>query len=348
MGARYLSLRAFLCTASLAAILIGGLRVLAPVEHALFHGIGLSDQPFLNLVLILGLSHIVIGFLYSATSKRRASARGRLYLVATGLIGVALAWLFHRAGGPSGGWRMILVSLYFLVHTYRDEFHFYRRCRSESSGPDRLCTALLVIGFYAGLAAAAWTIYVFAGAAAYDLRHAADPRLLARSNRVALWLPPGLLFGAIAVLSVRSAIRRGRASLPELLLRDLPLWCVYVLIPVLCFLAAPFGGKLYALVLLHIVSWWTFATYTQAGGNAPAAPSLAGLWQWVRTTQKGFQLLHGVIVAGLAVLMLYFVHAPGHLRGTGLERILTPGAFYYWTIVHVTLSFAPQDHLTEI
>ena len=187
---RYLSLRTFLCTASLTALLIAGLHVLSPVEHSLFHGTGLSDRPFPNLMLILGLPHIVIGFLYSATSKRRASARGRLALAAAALIGVALAWLFHQAGGPSGGWRMILVSLYFLAHTYRDEFHFYRRCRGNFSDPDRFCTALLVIGFHAGLAAAAWTIYVFAGTAAHDLRHAADPRLLARSNRVALWLPP--------------------------------------------------------------------------------------------------------------------------------------------------------------
>jgi hypothetical protein len=133
-----------------------------------------------------------------------------------------------------------------------------------------------------------------------------------------------------------------------LLLRDSPLWCVYLTIPVLCFLAVPFGGKLYTLVLLHVVGWWTFASYTQAGWNAELAPHPAGPWQWVRTTQKGFQWLHGVMVAGLAVLMLYFIHAPDHLRGTGLDWILTPGAFYYWTIVHVTMSFAPQDRLTGI
>jgi hypothetical protein len=347
-GRRYLSLRSFLCTASLTAILIGALRALAPMEHALFPGMALSDSPFPNLMLILGLPHIVIGFLYSATSKRRASARGRLALAAAGLIGVALACAFHRAGGPSGGWRMILVSLYFLVHTYRDEFHFYRRSRNDVPGPDSLCTALLAIGFYAGLAAAAWTIYVFTGAAAHDLRHTADPRLLARSSRAALWLLPCLLFAAIAVLSVRSAVRRGQASLHRLLLRDSPLWCVYLSIPALCFLAVPFGGKLYAIVLLHVVGWWTFATHTQAAGDAPSAPHLAGLWRWMRTTQKGFQLLHGAMVAGLAVLMLYFIHAPDHLGGTGLDRILTPGAFYYWTIVHVTMSFAPQDRLTRI
>ena len=348
----YLSLRAFLCTALLAATLVGGLRLLAPVEHALLHGTGLSDQPFPNLMLILGLPHIVIGLLYSATSKRRASARP-LGPRGGGLIGVSLAWLFHRAGGPSGGWRMILVSLYFLVHTYRDEFHFYRRCRGDFSGPDRLCTALLVIGFYAGLAAAAWTIYVVAGAAAHDLRHAAHPSLLARPNRVALWLAPCLLFAAIAMLSVRRAVCRAQASLHRLLLRDSPLWWVYLLIPALCFLAVPAGGKLYAMVLLHVVGWWTFATYAQAGSaratrNAPSAPHLAGLWPWVRTTQMGFQLLHAVMVVGVAVLMLYFVHAPDHLRGAGLDRILTPGAFYYWTIVHVTMSFAPQDRLIKI
>jgi hypothetical protein len=82
------TLRGFLCTALLMALLVGCLHLLVPVEHAIFPGRGLSDTSFASLTLILGLPHVIIGFLFSASSPCTANSRSRRAMLVAALIGI--------------------------------------------------------------------------------------------------------------------------------------------------------------------------------------------------------------------------------------------------------------------
>ena len=331
------------------ALLVGCLRLLAPIEHAVFPGRGLSDTPFASLTLILGLPHVVIGFLFSVTSRRTANSRSRRVILAAAGIGAMLIWLSYLAGGPSktANWPMVFLVIYFLVHLYRDERHFYRQYGEQRSPSDGICIALLATSLYAVLLGLAWAFVCLLGNPAFALRGIVDPLQVASVSRTALWTLPCLLLVAAATLCVQAALRRAQTSLLTLLRRDAPLWWVYALIPMVCGLAALRGGVLWSLVLLHVVGWWTFITLTLAKRNRHTISQVPGAWNWVRTTQAGFQLFHGALALAVCTLLLYYVHHVNHLRASILDWVLTPSAFYYLTIMHVTMSFIPKGPPTH-
>jgi hypothetical protein len=151
-----------------------------------------------------------------------------------------------------------------------------------------------------------------------------------------------LIFVAIAGLCVHAARERAQTSLFTLLRRDAPLWWVYTLIPMVCGLAALRGGVLWSLVLLHVIGWWTFVTATFAKRERYTISRMRGAWHWVRETQAGFQLFHGALALAVCAQLLYYVHRINPLRGSILDWVLTPNAFYYLTIMHVTMSFIPK------
>jgi len=341
---RYRTLHGFLCTSLLLVLLISCLHLLAPIEHTLFPGTGLSDTPFSSLTLILGLPHVVIGFLFSLTSTHTANSRGRRLILAAVCIGAILIWLSYLAGGTSksAGWPMVFLVIYFLVHLYRDERHFYHRYGEQGSPSDGICIALLATSLYAVLFALAWTFVCLVGNPAFALRDIVDARQLASVSRTVLWMLPCLILLATAKLCVHAALERTQTSLLTLLRRDAPLWWVYALIPMVCGLAALRGGVLWSLVLLHVIGWWTFVTLTLAKRNRHASSRVRGAWNWVRATQGGFQLFHGALALAVCGLLLYYVHHTNHQRGSILDWVLTPSAFYYLTIMHVTVSFIPK------
>ena len=92
------------------------------------------------------------------------------------------------------------------------------------------------------------------------------------------------------------------------------------------------------LILFHVVGWYVFTCYKlkERGQTSPAV----GWWTWIRTTLPGFRVLHiGMVIALIAVGVVWNYVFDG--QGP-LWYVLSPAAFYYWTIAHITVSFLPR------
>jgi hypothetical protein len=330
---RYRTLWVFSAAASLMFAGVALLHALSPLEHVLFEGSAISDEPFWTLMVVLTFPHTVIGTLFMSTSKRWAGNRRRL--LAAALLGLGIAWLFYAMGGLEKGWRAHLVLLYFLAHIYRDEWNFYRHSgrAHATSWP-----WLLPAGLYSAMLALWWTIYVVI--TEEPVRHICDDVnhcLLAGHGKLAIWLPLFSMLCLAAQYCLRRFVREGSASPLTLLRRDAPLYWVYALIPLVSIGGAALGGRMYAVVLLHVIGWWLFATMDYARRRTSISADRSA-WHWLRTTQAGFQTLHAGLVLTFAGLLAYSVHH-AHLHGTLFGWVLSPAAFYYMTITHVTMSF---------
>jgi hypothetical protein len=98
------------------------------------------------------------------------------------------------------------------------------------------------------------------------------------------------------------------------------------------------GGG-YAIVILHVACWYVFTTRQLA--ERPVSPVRG--WSWLRSTVPGFRLLHAgslalFLLAG-AVWAYGFGNDPSF---RAFSVLLSPENFPYWTILHVTVSFAPK------
>jgi hypothetical protein len=101
------------------------------------------------------------------------------------------------------------------------------------------------------------------------------------------------------------------------------------------------GGG-YAIVILHVASWYVF-TVRQLASRPSGITASTFSWSWLRSTVPGFTVLH----AGSAVLFLVggAVWAYGFGNDPALAPfaiLLAPESFPFWTIAHVTVSFAPK------
>jgi hypothetical protein len=348
------TVRGFTCTVLVSMLLVGGLSLLMPLEAALFGSSEIGRKPFSSAMQVVGLPHILIGFLFMVTSARMRNTRSRLSIGLALLAGAGLCWVFHLSGGPDASPQipMAFVGLYFLVHAYRDEWFFYYRYGEEGPRTDRRHLPLLLLGLLCTLLALAWSWAVVVGIdQSRSMRHLFDPRGLGDLQRLALWALPFAIFCALAWLCLSMALARSGRSLGELLSQDRPLWLVYFGVLLVILVCSPLGGKLYIAVLLHVVGWWIFASVTIAQMSRKAASAAApipapvptiGLLSWMRTTQRGFQTLHGVLaLVTLGLLLLYF-HVQPSMQGTGWSWVLERDAFYYWTVMHVTVSFVPK------
>ena len=91
-------------------------------------------------------------------------------------------------------------------------------------------------------------------------------------------------------------------------------------------------------MLGHFVGWYIFALYL-IGKHPPKEPPKSW-FAWMRTTRKGFMTLHLGLAAIVTVLIAISVYGFG--KEGILETIVGSRSFYYWTVLHVTLSFLPR------
>jgi hypothetical protein len=109
----------------------------------------------------------------------------------------------------------------------------------------------------------------------------------------------------------------------------------------LIFLVSPLLGiwTYHLLVLSHFVGWFFYASRRLA--LLPKQSDWReGTWRWVRNSVSGFRMLHVSVAAMFFILILIcylFSDKPAFLN-----IIVNSKAFYYWTIIHVTISFAPR------
>jgi hypothetical protein len=337
------TLRRFTCTLVIVAALSAALHLCAPLEHALLAGPAVADTPLTSLTLIFGLPHFLIGFLFMMSSKSMRGARMWLPIGASVLIGLALCALFYRYGALNSHRRLAttFISVYFFIHIYLDEWHFYCRDRGISPRGGFAQMLLLVVALIAAFEFLMWSRQVLIGNPAYNLRSYLDPHTVAGVSRMALWFVVGAPCAIGAGLSYRLATRRAGVGLIAMVRRDRPLWCVYGLIVLIIIGSTQIGGRQNALVLIHFAAWWIFVSVNLARNATLGRFHWRRAWNYARTTQPGFQVFHGALVLAVLVLLLLYTHN-GQLRGGVLDYCLTLDAFYYWTVMHVTISLFPD------
>ena len=182
------------------------------------------------------------------------------------------------------------VLVYFLIHEFRDEFFFYDsygEAADQRSGRETL--ALLLALVPVGLAAAWSAQFVFPEGR--DLSFV-EAHMHSTISLLWWWALPVAALLAVSILCTRRLTRTRRTTVRAMVSRNRPIWIVYGGILVVIALAAPFGGKFYSIILLHIAAWWVFASARLARFGRPEGLRRLGLRTWLRRSQAGFQTLH--------------------------------------------------------
>lgn len=310
---------------------------------------------------LFGMPHILIGTLFLLSSRRMSGARSWATLAGLSVLGVAFCWLFYEFGTvekleKTASFGMVLARephpialllfyFYFLVHGFRDEAFFYKSYGDmpREAGPthERIMVVLqmLMLGLLISLALPAYVIYgkLFRP----EFAHPALEQMFPASWPYPLWFAITFLpMLAIALFAMRRIASRFDDGLRGMWRMHWPLLSVFA-ISTGIILVALFSGPwtFNFVVLMHFVGWYLFGRYS-LNKRPPAQPPRRGTWQWMRTTRLGFTVLH----MGLAVVFIALVGVSVYVYGKqgALDLLFGSKTFYYWTIMHVTLSFFPR------
>lgn len=296
---------------------------------------------------LFGLPHFIVGFLFMVTSKRMRTARSWVWFFGLAALGVLFCWLFRQfgyQGDQINALALLIFYFYFLIHGFRDEAFFYKTLGdmpadgAATHGRIMVVLQALMLGLLVSLAIPA---YVLFGDFFPEFRHPLLENLFP-----ATW-NYGLRFGstflpmvAIAVFALWRISRPFPDGLAGLWRMHRPILAVFLIATGIILIALVSGPWTFnAVVLMHFVAWYLFARRTLAE-REPVDPPRPGTWRWMRTTRTGFTWLH-LGLAGL-VVVLVAIATYGFGKTGGLETVVGSKNFYYWTIMHVTLSFYPR------
>lgn len=301
------------------------------------------------------LPHVVIGFLFMASSLNNRSVRKRLWIAGLLLAGMALCFLFWRGGAKTNLFLSVGVYLYFIIHEMRDEAMFYRVLGDAAAVPDKavfgsMVRVLIGLTLFA-LAAVAFAPAPF-GAYAAKLEggtssfHVHAPAFLTLIKGSLPWGLKALLATAPLVLAAAGytvalryfAAKLGYSGVKVLVHTHAPLFRVLAGVTAVLGLSLLLTQRAYSLILFHVVAWYIFAAYQFSRNPPKQAPR--GMWLWMRTTAGGFKTLHIGMVVVLMVIGL--VWTLGLHQSDWLKWLLAPQSFLYWTIMHITVSFVPR------
>lgn len=293
---------------------------------------------------IFGLPHFIIATLFVLTSRRMKEPRNKLIFAGLLAVGTGFCALFYYFGAHTNAFLMFLFYFYFLIHGFRDDAFFYKAYGDMP--PDATRTharvmnviQLLALGL---LLALIWPTYV--QSAMYRPRIANDPVL---KNffpadwpfilRLSSMFVPMVLIAIFAMRRIARDFPDGLSGLWRVHKPILSVWLISIGIVLLALIGGPWTFNI--VVLMHFVGWYIFALYL-IGKNPPKQPP-QGLWQWMRTTRKGFMTLHLGLAALVTILIAIDVYGFG--KQSWLDIFVGSKNFYYWTVMHVTLSFLPR------
>jgi hypothetical protein len=239
---------------------------------------------------------------------------------------------------------VIFYFLFFMVHGYRDMVFFYRFSADDPS--IRRLQSWIWILFQACLLLSLFYVLV----PSYLLYLSLKPRHLSPEYQAKVNLLMPFLYGALklgwvlllaAGIGLWRSLKRFPGGWTNNWSSDRALFLVLIY-TTLIILASPLVGPwVYnMLILSHFVGWYFYTSRRLA--KLPRQSSRAdGLWQWFRSSVAGFQSLHLGVAAIFLVAILINHFALGS-TGT-LNLLVSSRAFYYWTVIHVTISFAPKS-----
>ncbi len=326
--------------AGLVAALILGFEAIAWIESYFVgdaSGARLVENAAETSTRFFTIPHVIIGFLFMATSTRNQTSRKRAWIIGLLLVGVVLCLAYSEL--LSSGGKMLGAAFlysYFLVHELRDELNFYRTLDAAKRPEDdrafrrfgREQIALLVTGVVFIL----WVVGTM--------------------RTPAILTPPGLsvmgqmgiiaLFGigwfaAMAASYRRFAARRG-TSVRQTAHDHRQLVRLYAAVFLLTLLGAVATDRLYPIILLHVAVWYVVTCRMLK--QRPPATERIGTWAWMRGTLPGFQFLHIGLAAACLMLGAFCVYTSGPLEH--IWWLISPEAFPFWTIIHISVSFVPR------
>ncbi|PWT83251.1 MAG: hypothetical protein C5B44_00880 [Acidobacteria bacterium] len=293
---------------------------------------------------VFGFSHHLVGLTFLLTSKKMRKLEGWAWFVGLLAVSAMIAIFFYKFGGRLNPVMVILYFLFFMVHGYRDMVFFYKpvtedatleRTRSRILALMQVC--LLI--FLMNVLVPAYFFYRSLKPRSYS------PELKAQIDALLPYLEGVLtlswLLLPICLLGIWRLLRQfpegGRGFWKD----NKPVLLV-LLYTSLIILASPLLGAwiFNLLILSHFVGWYFFASRRLAGLPRQSARE-DGLWRWFRGSVTGFQRLH--LGTAAIILVLIFINYV-FLSGTGIiNTLFSANAFYYWTVIHVTISFAPRS-----
>lgn len=328
----------------IAALLVLGSLALFGVIYAVELDMGrwnadlrLVTNPAEAAMRYLGVSHFLVAFLFLMTSKKMRAPRSWLAFAAAIAIGTILCLAYARVKVWSPVIATILFFGYFVVHDFRDQVFFYFTNGDAPPTQDRkgLAELLFRTPFLVLAVLAACVVAVLASGAASVAWLGDSFSRLSPGMRLALGAGPAAA-AALLVWRYGKLFRRenpGRVA--DFVRVHRPILVVFA--GAILILLAQKG---FAIVTLHVTCWYVFALHQLR--KRPATPPPPRLtWSWLRATPAGFNVIHigsaALLVVGGAVYAYAFRNDPSIAP---LRVLLAPASFPYWTIVHVTASFA--------
>jgi hypothetical protein len=296
---------------------------------------------------IFGLPHFMVGLFFMLTAKRMRTPSGWAWFFGLLAMGIFFAYVFGRCGGHRNPVMLIAFYFYFLIHGFRDEAFFYRSygdCPAVDSKQTARVLLLLQVMLISLLFAFLMPTYLeFLNIknklpANDPILNAFFPASIPFMKKFLTYLLP--VMGVNVILSWRLA--RGYPGGWRAIWRDHhPLLMVFLIstgIVLGTLLVGPWTFNY--VVLVHFVGWYLFAIRKletvppdkRASANHPLA--------WMRTSVAGFRVLH----LGLAVLVTVLIAISVYVfkNKSWMDILIGGPSFYYWTVIHVSLSFYPR------
>jgi len=292
---------------------------------------------------VFGLPHFIIAFLFAIRSRRMRETRNRLIFGGLLLLGGGFCWMFYRCGAHLNPLAMFLFYFYFLVHGLRDDAFFYSSygdMPQEARATHQRIMAVLQLLILGLLFSLIWPTYAQMSTTTSRLEHPILQNFFPANWPFVLKL--GSMFIPMALMALWAIARIARSfpdGLAGLWRVHRPILAVFLISVVIILVALISGPWTFnVVVLMHFVGWYFFALFL-IDRHPPQAPT-RGWWAWLRTTRHGFMTLHLGLAALVTVLIAISVYGFG--KNCWLEAIVGSKNFYYWTIMHVTLSFLPR------
>ncbi|HEY6121622.1 MAG TPA: hypothetical protein VIV66_16810 [Pyrinomonadaceae bacterium] len=291
-----------------------------------------------------GFSHYLVGLVFMLTSKKMKRLSSWIWLTGLLIISLMLAAVFNKFGGERNAVMVSFYFLFFMVHGYRDMVLFYR-----SSADDPVTRRLQSQVWILIQGALLLSLFYFL-TPAYLFYSSTRPRhisseLQAQVNLLLPFLYDTLKVAWIFLLASIVGLWQLMKKLPGgwagMWGSDRAVFLVLLYSSLIILTSALVGPWVYNLLILsHFVGWYFYASRRLT--MVPRQSSrVDGLWQWFRGSVAGFQSLHlGVAAIFLvAILINHFA-----LKKVGiLNTLVSARAFYYWTVIHVTISFSPKS-----
>ena len=293
---------------------------------------------------IFGFAHYTVGMMFMLSSKKMRKIDGWLWFIGLLGVGVSIAILFYNFGGKFNPVMVIFYFLFFMVHGFRDMVFFYQPS-SENLALERTRTWLLALSQACILLV---LMYILVPAFFLYLtwrNKTYSPELKANIDALMPYLN-GVLMSSwilllLALVGLRHFLKKYPGGLSGFWSGNKPILLVLIYTAVIILASPLVGPWTYNLLILsHFVGWYFFASRRLETIPKQATPQ-DGLWTWVRSSVNGFQSLHLGLAAVFFVILLVNHYL---LPATGVVSLVLDGnAFYYWTVIHVTISFAPRN-----